>query len=226
MDSLQRIYMNRILKPWLKWRLKFTSSFRYKNLQLKIFPGVFHPRYFFSSRYLADFVSRLNMRERQFAEVCTGSGLISLIARLNGAHVTCSDIDSSAVRNAHWNQAHNAHLFPETGTWTLLESDLFSHYPEKRFDTIVVNPPYFFQPREQPEQLAWNCGENGEFFSAFFAQLPNYMHEKTEVYMVLAETCEVDRIRAIALKSELELQLIEERKIKWEKNYIFKIVLF
>lgn len=225
MNQLQRIIANRIVKPWLKWRLKRPSAFHYKNLNLDIFPGVFHPRYFFSSCYLADFVDRLDLKGLSFAEPCTGSALISLIARTKGANVICSDIDSRAVRNAQHNYIKNESLFPTTGSWTLLESDLFKHYPRKSFDFIVVNPPYFFQAQNNTAQLAWNCGENGEFFEQFFSQLPNHCHANTAIYMILAENCEIDRIRSIGQKTGIRLQLIEERKIRWEKNYIFKLMI-
>jgi hypothetical protein len=41
--------------------------------------------------------------------------------------------------------------------------------------------------------------------------------------MILAENCEIERIRKIARKYCTELKLADERKISWEKNYIFVV---
>ncbi|MDB9452692.1 methyltransferase, partial [Dolichospermum circinale CS-541/06] len=193
---------------------KRTSHYQFRQLHLEIDPGVFHPRYFFSSEYLADFVQRLELTGKTVAEPCTGSGLIGLVAREKGAHVSCSDIDDRAVNCATKNHAHNTKHFPETGSWRAFHSDLFDNYPPQlRFDIILVNPPYFFKPQEKPEQLAWNCGSEGEFFEKLFQQLPARIRRHSQVYIILAENCEIDRIVKIAGKYGIELNQVEERKI-------------
>jgi release factor glutamine methyltransferase len=222
MDVLQRLFANYITKPLLRRRLNHTSTYSIGNLHLEIAPGVFHPRYFFSSEYLADFAQRLDLAGKTVAEPCTGSGLIGLIAREKGAHVSCSDIDERAVNCATKNHARNSTRFPETGSWRVFHSDLFDNYPPQlRFDIILINPPYFFKPQEKPEQLAWNCGSEGEFFEKLFCQLPSRIRKNSKVFIILAENCEIERIVKIAGNYGIVLNQVEERKIKWEKNYIF-----
>lgn len=222
MDALQRIFATYISKPLLKRKLRRTSQYHLGHLHLEIDPGIFHPRYFFSSEYLADFVKRLELTGKTVAEPCTGSGLIGLIAREKGAHVSCSDIDPRAVSCATKNHARNLKLFPETGSWRIFHSDLFDNYPPQlRFDIIIINPPYFFKPQEKPGQLAWNCGSEGEFFEKLFQQIPSRTRRHSKVYLILAENCEIERIIKIAGKYGIGLNQVEERKIKWEKNYIF-----
>jgi hypothetical protein len=43
--------------------------------------------------------------------------------------------------------------------------------------------------------------------------------------MVLAENCDLIRITQIAEKHNCEFILSNEKKIAWEKNYIFEITL-
>ncbi|MCA6363068.1 MAG: methyltransferase [Bacteroidetes bacterium] len=222
MDAFQRLFASYVTKPLLRRRLRYTSHYTFGNLNLEIAPGVFHPRYFFSSEYLAEFTQRLDLTGKTVAEPCTGSGLIGLIAREKGAHVSCSDIDERAVNCAAKNHTLNTKHFPETGSWRVFHSDLFEKYPPQlRFDVILVNPPYFFKPQEKPEQLAWNCGSEGEFFEKLFLQLPARLRKNSQVFIILAENCEIDRIIKIAGKYGFSLNRVEERKIKWEKNYIF-----
>ncbi|MGL5892505.1 MAG: methyltransferase [Bacteroidia bacterium] len=191
------------------------------NLQIE--PGVFHPQYFFSSEYLAEFVSKLDLRGKTFAEPCTGSGLIGITARAAGAHVISSDLNPLAVNCARQNFELSKKHFPEVGSWRVLESNVFDAYPPQKFDVIAVNPPYFFRPQQNAEQLAWNCGEEGEFFEQFFMQLNRHIRPNSQIYMILAENCEIERIRKIARKYCTELKQVEERKISWEKNYIFVV---
>jgi release factor glutamine methyltransferase len=224
MDTLRRWFAEYFTKPLLKRKLRKASAYNFHNLKMQIDPGVFHPRYFFSSEYLADFISRQQLSGKTLAEPCTGSGLVGLVAREKGAHVICSDIDQTAVKCATQNHELNRQKFPETGSWRVLASDLFDNYPpQQKFDVIVLNPPYFFQPQEKQEQLAWNCGRDGEFFEKLFSQLPARTRPKAAIYMILAENCEIDRIKKIAGKYGIKLIQAEERKIKWEKNYIFVV---
>jgi hypothetical protein len=41
--------------------------------------------------------------------------------------------------------------------------------------------------------------------------------------MILAENCEIERIRQLADDRNFNMSLQLEKKIKWEKNFIFKL---
>ena len=42
--------------------------------------------------------------------------------------------------------------------------------------------------------------------------------------MILAENCEIDRIKKIAEDHGFKFELLQQQKIKWELNYIFEII--
>ena len=44
-----------------------------------------------------------------------------------------------------------------------------------------------------------------------------------EVYMILSEDCELEKIKAIALKNEIAFELVLEKNGFKEKNYIFRL---
>jgi release factor glutamine methyltransferase len=221
-NALNRVYANYFLKPFLKRYLRSERTFRYEGLELNIYPGVFHPKYFFSTEVLVNFLSSMDVKEKSFCEVGAGSGLISFLAHRKNAHVTALDINPIAIKGLHENFKRN---FGESKGFSIIQSDLFTAAPENQFDIIFINPPYYFKNVSDDDELAWNCGENGEYFAALFSQLSGFTHPGSEVFMILAENCELSRITTIAKSQNIIMHLHREVKIKWEKNYIFKLGL-
>jgi len=221
LSRIQQTYANAVLKPYLLWYLKKERRTTFRGFELTIRPTVFHPKYFFSSGFLFDFVSTLNLDSKRFFEIGCGSGLISLQAYQKKALVTTCDINDSAVECTKENFARN--FGAQLTEVTVVKSDLFDSLPDAKFDTIVINPPYFFSEVRTDDQLSWNCGKNGEYFVKLFSGLKIFIHAQSEVYMVLADNCEIDRIKNIAKSNQFLFELIVQKKIKWETNFIFKI---
>jgi len=222
-SKFQKQYANRILKPYLTWYLKKERTDAIKGFKLLIKPTVFHPRYFFSSLFLFDFVNALELKDKRFLEIGCGSGLTSLLAHKKNANVTCSDINDAAVECTLHNFKQN---FTEThSNFVCIKSDVFNSIPQTIFDIVVINPPYFFQDAIDTNQLAWNCGKNGEYFIKLFSNLKQYTNSESLIYMVLGDNCEIDRIKVIAKQYGFTFKLVKEEKIKWEVNYIFEIKL-
>jgi len=223
MDTIIKYLTTKIVKPVLTVYLKKDRKYKYKNLELIILKGVFHPRFFFSSKYLASFIEKLNLEDKTFCEPCSGCGIIALSALNKKAKVTCFDIDRIAVENIKINYGNNKRIF-NFPSFTVLESDLFDSIPKQTFNFIVINPPYFFSEVNNPEQLAWNAGKNGEFFIKFFSQLADYTDNNTEIYMILADNCEIAKIKQMAGNYNWNFALKEQKKILWETNYIYQIL--
>lgn len=73
-------------------------------------------------------------------ELCTGSGClpIMLADAFPNAHVDTADISKDALDVAFRNVAD----YDLEERITLIESDLYSNVPDKKYDLIVTNPPY------------------------------------------------------------------------------------
>ena len=220
-NRVQKKYSNTFLKPYLIWYLKKERTSKVRGFKLLIKPTVFHPKFFFSSTYLFDFVTTLNLADKQFLEIGSGSGLISLLAYQKKAIVTACDINTVAVDCTKLNFEKN--FGKESSHVLILKSDLFDAIPDSKFDVIVINPPYFFEDVKINTQLAWNCGKNGEYFIKLFSQLNNFILSDSDIYMILADNCEIERIKEIAKSHQFTFELIVHKKIKWEINFIFKI---
>lgn len=222
-DFFQKKYSNYFLKPFLKRYLKKARVFNYNNLKLKIYPSVFHPKYFFSTGVLVTFLDKFDLNNKTFCEVGAGSALLSFVAYQKGAKVVCLDLNETAVAGVVENFNNNFKESPNQ--FKIYHSNLFDSVPLQKFEMIVINPPYFFKEIIDDRSMAWNCGPNGEYFKKLFEQLYNYSDKDSEIYIVLAENCDIGRIREIAQGYKLTLNLVVETKIKWEKNYIFRVSL-
>ncbi len=217
--SLYQIVYTRLCKPIISVYLRFNVPYRYNGFRLKIFPGVFHPGFFFSTKALYRFISAMELKNKTFLEVGSGSGLLSLLAYRMGAIVTAIDKDVTAVENTRFNFQNN---FASTNA-SILQSDLFAELGLQKFNFIIINPPYFFKKVEHRHQLAWYCGENGEYFEQLFSGLAAHLEPKADCYMILADNCDVPLIESIAKRHKIYFILAATTKAKWETNYIFKL---
>lgn len=204
-------------KPLLVRYLSKIRIYNYENIRLEISPGVFHPGFFFSTKMLLNYIKQLPLPGKRFLEPGCGSGLISIYAARKGAMVTATDINPVAIeflkKNSRMNEAD----------LSIIHSDLFRDIPAQQFDIIAINPPYYKKEPKTPKDYAWHCGENGEYFENLFSGLSDYVHPRSEVYMVLFDGCDIDMITSIAIRSGFNLNCVLTRENLLEKNFIYKI---
>lgn len=204
-------------KPLLVKYLSKIRRYKYEDIQLEISPQVFHPGFFFSTRFLLKYIKQLKLQGQRFLEPGCGSGLISIYAAKKKATVTASDINPVAIeflkKNSRMNQVE----------LTIIQSDLFQDIPIQQFDIIAINPPYYKKQPQTFRDYAWHCGENGEYFKNLFTALNNYIHPESEILMVLFEGCDIELIANLAAQNKFNLQCVHTRKNMLEKNFIFKI---
>ncbi len=206
------------LVPLTQWYLRKERSYQYKGIKIKVFTGVFHPGYFYSTKFILEFLERQSLKGKTFLELGCGSGLISIVAAKAGALVTACDLSRKAIGNCQMNATNN-HV-----TMTIVHSDLFGSIPKQTFDWIIVNPPYYARPVQKEEELAWHCGEQFEYFEKFFAALNDYRHPPTQIIMVLTLGCDLDQIFKIARQYQFQFQLIREKKVLFDgKDFLYRV---
>ena len=173
--------------------------------------GVFHPGLFFSSGVLATEIERRKPRGRSVLDVGCGSGVLSLIAARGGATVTAIDINAEAVGATLANAAAND-LNIE-----VLRSNLYGALNGRRFDLVVVNPPYFAKDPADDTERAWFAGADLGYFEQFFAGLDDHLAIKPEpgtALMVLSEGCDMAVVSAAATRHGFRLG-VAARKQRW-----------
>lgn len=194
-------------------------EFSYKNIKVKVRPGVFHPGLFISTKILLDFVSDLELENKTFLELGAGSGIISILASKKGAIVYASDISSTAVENIKINAEVN------NETISVFKSDLFENLQTMEFDYIVINPPYYKKDPKIEAEFAWYCGQNHEYFARLFDSLVNHINNNSKVFMILSEVCDIDVITQIGKDRKFLWELIHRKSVLGEKNYIYNLTL-
>jgi release factor glutamine methyltransferase len=205
------------MQYWAAWYFKKSRSYNYKQIKGTVLPGVFYPHFTISTKLLMQFLEPQNLKNKNFLELGCGTGLISVLAAQKGALVISSDINPAAIENVRLNALNNK------AKLTAIESDLFKSLGGKKFDFIIINPPYYPKEAKNRAEEAWFCGPNFEYFQKLFSSLENYLNENSKVYMILSVDCELERIQEIALEFDFKFNLELETK-KWgEANYIFNI---
>ena len=215
-----RVLLKRIIFPLLHplFRRYFSKTrwYRYKDLRVQVFPGVFTPYLTFSTRFLLQFSAGLDLAGKSFLELGSGCGIIAIQAARKGATATAVDINPVAVKNT----AHNALL--NKVPVKSLQSDLFAALKEERFDCVMINPPYYPRDPQNDEEKAWYCGAQFQYFDNLFRELPHHFLPGGAAYMILSEDCEIGRITSIAKNYGVSMKEIARKRGWWETNYIFR----
>ena len=216
--KILKYFTGKIYKPLLSKYLSKTRTYTYKNIHLIIPPSVFHPRFFFSTKILLKYISQLDLQEKSLLELGAGSGLISIYAAKKNAIVTATDINPVAIEYLRKNQA------PNNVRLNIISSDIFQSIPPQSFDIIAINPPYYKKNPKSVAEYAWYCGENGEYFQKLFSSLKQYTHSDSIVLIILSEDCDIQMITQLAFGNHFNMHIVCERKIVWEKNFIYQIM--
>lgn len=197
--------------------LSKTRRYRRNGIILDIPPQVFHPAFFFSTKYLIRYLASQNLQGKTFLELGAGSGLISFTAEKAGAMVTATDINPIAIEYLEKNKLSN-----RSGI-RIIHSDLFQTLPEQEFDIIVINPPYYKKQPATELEHAWYCGEHGEYFERLFAGIKNYMNSETLALMILSDDGDIQMVKEIAKKHHCSLTLLDKKNFILETNFIYRI---
>jgi release factor glutamine methyltransferase len=217
MIKIYKIILEKIFKPILLLYLKKERTFKYKSLILEIKPGVFHPKFFYSSKIFAEFIESLTLKNKRILDLGTGSGILALnAAKLSGIS-TASDFSELAIQNVKINaELNNLKL-------TIIKSDLFDDIPKQIFDYIFINPPYYAKNPENESDFAWYCGNEFQYYSKLFDQIAEYINVDSKVFMILSESCDLKSIMNVANNYDVKLNEIFQKKVFFEQFFIFEI---
>jgi len=217
MRGLVKYIVSSTYKPLLVKYLSKTRMYSYKGIHLEVPPQVFHPGFFFSTKLLLRYIAKEHLNGKSFLELGAGSGLLSIYAAKKGAKVVATDINPVAIECIQTNATENFVKMK------IIESDVFDKIPQGQFDFILINPPYYKKNPSSFSDYAWYCGEKGEYFQKLFKGLHNYVHENSNVLMVLCDGCDLQMIKGLAMEGDCNLKCVHKKETILETNYIFRI---
>ncbi len=116
----------------------------YKELKFQVHPNVFAPDLYLDTFFFADNIPIFP--NDSFLEIGSGTGLISVVAALNGArHVVSTDINQHAVANTR----ENARLHNLSDRISVRQGSVFEPIADdEKFDLIFWNVPFMHIEKE------------------------------------------------------------------------------
>ena len=216
--TLRKLTHPILLRYWLKRTGNSTVSTRVGGFRLRVYPTVFHPKYFGSSAILGEYIGSLDLRGRTFLDMGTGSGIIGLFAARAVAAVTGVDVNAQAVRCAAENAAAAGFEIEYR------QSDLFSNLQGRAFDVIAWNPPFFPKRVTTSAEAALFAGEDYAVLDRFIVESRAHLKPDGVIYIVLSQDLDL-----AALTAKFELERFSVRPVltrKWglgEVMVVFEI---
>jgi release factor glutamine methyltransferase len=209
--------LNLLYKPFVMRYIAKERSYKWEDISIRVFPGVFHPGLFYSTKALLGVIQKEELKKKIFMELGAGSGLISIYAAKKGANVTATDINQKAIECIGFN-AKISEVSLE-----IIRSDLFEQIPEKQFDYIVINPPYYKRQPTDEASFAWYAGLHYEYFVRLFNSLHAYINADSKVLMVLSEDAALDEIGKIAGNHSFKMIEVFRKRVMFEDLVVFRI---
>jgi release factor glutamine methyltransferase len=169
-------------------------------------PGVFYP--ISDSWMLAGALRQESLDGAAVLDLCTGSGMLAVLAALLGAaEVVAVDVSRRALVSARLNAALNGvRVKPCRG-------DLFRAVTGRRFDVIVSNPPHVPSPaQELPDRglsRAWEAGPDGRvFLNRICAEAAAHLNPDGRLLVVHSAICDPEQTLTRLRESGLEAAIV------------------
>jgi release factor glutamine methyltransferase len=178
------------------------------DVEVAVFPGVF-PTGATDTFLMAKHMPII--KGTRVLELTTGSGILSVIAGLKGATGIACDINPLAVKNAQ-------HNFDDYGLpFQAIESNVFQRVPDRKFDLIMVNPPYLEGEVQDPLQHAFFGAQ--ALVEEVFSRSSEYLEEGGKILMTWAEWASLEYLE-IAHRFNWQEELLERcLSLDGERSY-------
>lgn len=195
-----------VIKPFVSryqnWTHRKPVPYQYGDAEVNIVPGVFSPVMHYSTALFLEYIKELDVQNKTVLELGCGAGIISAFCASNGAMVTASDVNNTALKELS--------VQSRDKNWDIISvySDLFENL-QFHFDFILINPPIEPKRPLTLEEKGTMAGGNFEFFSNLFSQLKVRTLRDTQVLLFLPEEAELFSICRRAKENYLKLKTVK-----------------
>lgn len=215
-----------IYQPFVQWYTNTERTHAYKDIVIKVKPGVAHPGFFYSTNFLLEFLEFINFKRKKILEIGSGSGLISIVAAKDGANVTAIDICPLAVKNTDANIFLNCQKILEgNGNVKTILSDLFENVPPGIFDILLIDQSTFRNKSLKDENRSTVLNNKLEYFQTLFSKCRNFMDKESEMYIVLPVKFDFKTLQSMSKENGIKMQIVSVRSFITESLFILKATL-
>ncbi len=199
------------------------SSFRYNGFTFQVYPTVFHPALFFSSRIFARFISKLDLTHRKVLDIGTGSGILAVVAAARGAEVVAVDKNPEAVKCTHYNVRING-LGKRV---KIFQGDLFQPLDQnKKFDYIFFNPPFYPKEPSNDAECAFYAGKNYHLLIPFVEHVSQYLSKRGKIILIFSSDGNVGALLNLFAQHGYTINLVLREKSFFETFFIYEFSRF
>jgi release factor glutamine methyltransferase len=194
---------------------------RAAGFRLVVPPTVFHPRYFLTSEFFAEFVARLDLAGKRVADVGTGTGILALAAaRAGAASVVATDINPHAARSA----AENARANGLASRVSAACSDLLSAIaPRPLFDVILANMPALPGEPADLAERSWYAGPDYRDVASLYEQARERLVPGGRMYVLLSSESDLKTITSLFERARFRGRQVQERSHLIESVRIYEL---
>ena len=196
---------------------------RAAGFRLRVRPTVFHPRFFLSSEYFAEYIDGLDLKGKSVADVGTGSGVLALAAaRAGAASVLALDINPNAALCARENAEANG--FGDRVTAACM--DLLAEVPPSPvFDVILSSPPkHAGEPRDLADR-GWHAGPQYRNVAGLFLQARERLKPDGRLYVMVSSDSDLDLFGRLIDEAGFQARLAVERSFYIESMLLYELRL-
>jgi len=206
---------------WVKHTMTRRVRTRRLGFSLTIPPSVFHPRFYFTSKFLGEYISTLHLVGKNVLDVGCGSGILSLAAARAGGAVTAIDINPFAVQATRDNAADNGLLT----IVHVVESDLFAQmeHSAAKFDYIVSNPPFYTGKARTMTERAFRGGSGMEFMAGLARLSPSFLATGGTILLVLSSDADLHACLRPFEENRFTSRVVKARKLLFETLTVIEL---
>ncbi len=145
-----------------------------------------------------------------------GSGVLTVEAAKHAGSILAADINPNAVEATK-------HAAMNLKNVEIIESNLFSNVKPQAFDIILFNPPYLPDDPEVKD-TALDGGKKGyELTLRFLNEAIPFLTSDGEILLLFSTLTGKKRIEQEVARLALVMQILEEKKLFFEKLYVVSI---
>jgi len=147
----------------------------------------------------------------------TGSGIQAITAakKKSVKSVVAADIQEEVIENNKNNIKNKKIKF--------IVSDLFSNIKNKKFDTIIFNPPYLPEDA-QLKDLTIDGGKKGyEVIERFLNDVNNYLKKNGIILIIFSSLTKKEKVNEFIEKNMMKYNELDKKHIFFEELYIYLI---